>query len=51
MPADGGKPQLTKKIAERRGRLLPVKVPRVVCQSCFIQIPLSGICDNCGGAA
>jgi hypothetical protein len=51
LPADGGKPQLTKKVAERRSKLLPVKAPRSVCQSCFIQIPLSGICDNCGSTA
>ena len=55
IPADGGVPPLTPKVAARRRTVTagptepepdPVAAP-AVCQQCFIQLPANGICQYC----
>jgi hypothetical protein len=48
LPADGGRPSLTRKIAADRQRKAR-REPRAVslCSSCFTQLPNSGQCDSC----
>ncbi|MQY21883.1 hypothetical protein [Nocardia macrotermitis] len=55
VPADGGVPPLTPKVAARRGVAKarkvepepePVAAP-AVCPQCFIQLPATGICQYC----
>jgi hypothetical protein len=48
LPADGGRPSPTRKIAadrQRKARQEPRPVS--LCSSCFTQLPNSGQCDNC----
>jgi hypothetical protein len=51
LPPDGGRPTLTAQEKGRRERSLfssgpPVR--RAVCPTCFIQLPMTGVCDDCG---
>lgn len=51
LPADGGKPSLTKAESERRARKAARSksaVPGKVCPKCFTELPASGRCDYCG---
>ena len=48
MPPDGGRPMLTRQVAERhRARASTRTTPRPICPTCFIQLPASGLCDRC----
>jgi hypothetical protein len=48
MPSDGGRPVLTREVAERRSRARRSSPPqRPLCPNCFLRLPASGICDNC----
>ncbi len=49
LPPDGGRPTLTREVATRRAnaRKNAPSQPRPVCPSCFLQLPFTGICDNC----
>lgn len=50
LPADGGRPALTPKLAASRAykrQLAARSVPPVVCPTCHLQLPLTGICDTC----
>jgi hypothetical protein len=51
MPPDGGRPQLTRQVAERReyARRQAPRTPRPMCPNCFIELPLSGVCGMCEG--
>jgi hypothetical protein len=49
LPADGGRPTLTRRVAaerERQARRQPR--PVAVCSTCFLQLPTTGRCDSCG---
>ncbi len=49
LPADGGRPTLTRRVAaerERQARRQPR--PVAVCSTCFLQPPTTGRCDSCG---
>jgi hypothetical protein len=51
MPADGGNPALSPKLEQRitRGRKRArEEAPPTVCTTCFMAVPPTGICDNCG---
>lgn len=48
LPADGGRPALTAKVAAARNkRLKKVEVVLGLCPRCFVQVPVSGRCDSC----
>lgn len=48
LPADGGSPQLTPQVLERRQRSSrPASEHRSVCPTCHMVVPLSGECDYC----
>ena len=50
MPADGGRPTLTKEVAAKRERARRRKEPQpqlVACPTCHLVLPMSGRCDNC----
>ncbi|WP_205353018.1 hypothetical protein [Janibacter anophelis] len=51
LPTDGGVPALSPKLARRheraRAKATPPPAPRL-CPSCFLALPASGQCDNCG---
>jgi hypothetical protein len=50
LPADGGRPALTRQLAEKRRRIRQAKVasaPRPLCPTCLIALPLNEICGNC----
>jgi hypothetical protein len=51
MPADGGHaalaPRLEQRIVRERKRAL-VEAPPTVCPSCFMAVPATGVCDQCG---
>ena len=50
IPPDGGRPLLTRQLAERRRARSSTKaLKRAVCPTCFIQLPASGLCDGCDG--
>ncbi|WP_162941792.1 hypothetical protein [Desertimonas flava] len=46
LPLDGGRPVFTKAVATRRASARPTK-PRMVCPTCHLQLPASGVCDTC----
>ena len=51
MPADGGRPQLTDRLAASRTRARKAANdarPADVCPSCNMALPATGECDNCG---
>lgn len=49
MPADGGTPTLAPKLhAKRYGKQSLAEVPAATCPTCFIALPVSKVCDNCG---
>lgn len=51
LPADGGASALTPRAAQRRDRArlkATPPLPLTLCSSCFIALPSSGQCDNCG---
>jgi hypothetical protein len=53
LPADGGTPSLTPKVAAKRAslRIAPrrqvAEESRPLCPSCHLMLPMSGQCDNC----
>lgn len=49
LPTDGGKATLTREVATRRSnaRKNSPPQPRPVCPNCFLQLPVTGVCDNC----
>jgi hypothetical protein len=48
LPAGGGHPALTAKVAAaRRYKAKQIEVIPALCPRCFIQLPVSGRCDNC----
>lgn len=48
LPPDGGQPALTAKVAAaRRYKAKQIEVMPALCPRCFIQLPVSGRCDNC----
>lgn len=50
LPPDGGSPIFTAQVATKREWTRRTKKPaarREVCPTCFLQVPLSGVCDNC----
>ena len=50
MPADGGRPQLTDRLAAARTRSRKAAKdarPADVCPSCHMALPATGACDNC----
>jgi hypothetical protein len=51
MPADGGRPALTKQVAAARLRARrqtsPAEALRPICPTCHLMLPVSGQCDNC----
>jgi hypothetical protein len=51
LPADGGRPMLTRQVAERRrigvrNRTKPLPSP-AICPTCHLALPRTGRCDNC----
>jgi hypothetical protein len=49
MPADGGTPALAPKLEAkvlRKARAVEPAPP--ICPACFLALPVSGVCDNCG---
>lgn len=50
LPVDGGTPALTPQVTRRRERTkrqsTPPPAPKI-CPTCYIQLPSSGICQNC----
>lgn len=49
LPADGGRPALTPKVAARaRAKTRATEPVPVPCPACHLQLPMSGICDTCG---
>lgn len=52
LPADGGKPIFTAQVSAKRERGRRAKKPaakRAVCPTCFLEMPVSGVCDTCDG--
>ena len=48
LPGDGGHPALTAKVAAARSKKAKkTEVIPALCPRCFIQVPVSGRCDNC----
>ncbi|MEP7194784.1 MAG: hypothetical protein ABI903_18225 [Actinomycetota bacterium] len=48
LPSDGGQPALTAKVAAaRKHKAKQIEVMPALCPQCFIQLPVSGRCDNC----
>jgi len=50
MPADGGRPALTRQVAARRStiaRRARDDIQRAVCPTCHLALPATGQCDNC----
>jgi hypothetical protein len=50
LPADGGRPALTKQLADKRRRIAQssaATAPRPICPNCFMSLPLNGVCGNC----
>lgn len=49
MPPDGGKPIFTAKVASKREWARKTKAPvrREVCPTCFLELPMTGVCDTC----
>ncbi len=47
LPAGGGSPMLTAKVAGRRDKAKKAE-PRRTCPDCNLMIPTSGVCDSCG---
>jgi hypothetical protein len=50
LPADGGRPALTPQLSEwrrRAARRAEEAGPRGVCPTCFMTLPLNGVCGNC----
>lgn len=51
MPAGGGNPALSPKLAQRITRerkRAREEAPPTVCPTCFMAVPPTGVCDNCG---
>lgn len=49
LPADGGTPRLAPKLeAKVRPKARAAEAPSRICPSCFLALPVSGVCDNCG---
>jgi hypothetical protein len=51
MPADGGNAALSPKLAQRITRerkRAREEAPPTVCATCFMAVPPTGVCDNCG---
>jgi hypothetical protein len=51
LPEDGGTAALTPRLASSRARARKVAreaVPVNTCPTCFMAIPATGVCDNCG---
>lgn len=51
LPPDGGRPALTRKVAAARAQRAVrarASAPAAVCPHCFVQLPATGRCDNCG---
>jgi len=51
LPASGGVAVLTPKLAGTRGRARKARLlerPVPICPTCTMQIPATGVCDNCG---
>jgi hypothetical protein len=51
MPDDGGNPALSPKLAQRITRerkRAREEAPPTVCPHCFMAVPPTGVCDNCG---
>jgi hypothetical protein len=51
LPADGGRPQLTDRLAAARTRSRKAAKdarPADVCSACNMALPATGVCDNCG---
>jgi hypothetical protein len=48
LPTDGGQPAFTAKVAVARSKKVKkTKAISALCPRCFIQVPVSGRCDNC----
>lgn len=50
LPDDGGRPQLTPRIRASRTTARKVAAaasPRPTCPTCHLQLPATGVCDNC----
>lgn len=49
IPPEGGRATLTREVATRRSNARRNSPPRArpVCPNCFLQLPSTGICDNC----
>jgi hypothetical protein len=48
MPSDGGRPVFTKSVAAKRASARATKaLPRAVCPTCHLQLPITGTCDTC----
>jgi hypothetical protein len=50
IPADGGRPALTKQVVEKRSKQAKLersRQPRLVCQTCHRTLPATGQCDFC----
>lgn len=49
LPADGGTPALTQAVADRRARAAGQEPQsRPTCPRCFMVLPFTGTCDDCG---
>jgi hypothetical protein len=48
LPENGGRPALTRRVAEARKRAAKAQPERPpICRTCFTQLPRTGQCDNC----
>lgn len=49
IPADGGTAALPPKLhAKRYGKQPAAEIPIRVCRNCRVELPVSGVCDDCG---
>lgn len=50
LPTDGGSPMLTAQVSAQRSkqrRTTKRTTPRASCPTCFVELPISGICGDC----
>lgn len=48
LPSDGGNPNLTPAERARRSRRSAISPTSITCASCFVSLPATNVCDECG---